>query len=148
MTQWTFTYKLNRNVAGNDLWKGNSSEHLWICVGHFTRFMVDLFDWAVNYIVKILAIRYIVAACLRCIIAYCQEQCTTCMRNIPVNILLDYEVLNKYPSIKMFRQVMKHQFRHCLHNECFHLNSAHRYQLCTKFIYPSPLLWQINGCNH
>ena len=29
----------------------------------------------------------------------------------------------------------------------FHIHSIHRYQLCAKYLYPSTLLWQINGCN-
>ena len=29
----------------------------------------------------------------------------------------------------------------------FHMHSVHRYQLCTKYLYPSTLFWQINGCN-
>ena len=29
----------------------------------------------------------------------------------------------------------------------FHIHSVHRYQLSTKYLYPSTLLWQINGCN-
>ena len=29
----------------------------------------------------------------------------------------------------------------------FHIHSVHRYQLCTKYLYPSTLLWQINCCN-
>ena len=29
----------------------------------------------------------------------------------------------------------------------FHIHSIHRYQLCAKYLYPSTLLWQMNGCN-
>ena len=29
----------------------------------------------------------------------------------------------------------------------FHIHSLHGYQLSTKYIYPSTLLRQINGCN-
>ena len=29
----------------------------------------------------------------------------------------------------------------------FHIHSVHRYQLCTKHLYPLTLLWQMNGCN-
>ena len=29
----------------------------------------------------------------------------------------------------------------------FHIHSTHRYQLCAKYLYPSTLLWQMNGCN-
>ena len=29
----------------------------------------------------------------------------------------------------------------------FHIHSVNRYQLRTKYLYPSTLLWQINGCN-
>ena len=29
----------------------------------------------------------------------------------------------------------------------FHIHSIHRYQLCTKYLYPSTLLQQIKGCN-
>ena len=27
----------------------------------------------------------------------------------------------------------------------FHIHSMHRYQLCAKYLYPSTLLWQMNG---
>ena len=29
----------------------------------------------------------------------------------------------------------------------FHIHSVNHYQLRTKYLYPSTLLWQINGCN-
>ena len=29
----------------------------------------------------------------------------------------------------------------------FHIHSINHYQLCKKYLYPSMLLWQINGCN-
>ena len=29
----------------------------------------------------------------------------------------------------------------------FHIHSVNRYQLRTKYLHPSTLLWQINGCN-
>ena len=29
----------------------------------------------------------------------------------------------------------------------FHIHSVHRYQLCTKYLYPFTLLWQINCCD-
>ena len=29
----------------------------------------------------------------------------------------------------------------------FHIHSIHRYQLCAKYLYPSTLLWQMNGWN-
>ena len=48
----------------------------------------------------------------------------------------------------------RHQFRDfCLvcdlylRERLFHIHNVHRYQLYTKYLYPSTLLWQINGCN-